>query len=68
MVSIKLYTIKILFLCHLLLGKSGIKAPRRALDELNIRLEALKTQKAVNRFNELSKSGENVAAALHLTC
>jgi hypothetical protein len=41
---------------------------RQALQENNIRLEALDTHKAVRRFNELSKAGENVAAALHLTC
>ena len=53
-------------------GAAGLmKVPdttRRALEELNIRVEALNTQKAVQRFNELSQTGENVAAALHLTC
>ncbi len=53
-------------------GASGLmKVPeqtRQALQENNIRLEALDTHKAVQRFNELSKAGENVAAALHLTC
>jgi len=38
------------------------------LSEHGIRLETLDTQKAVSRFNELSKAGANVAAALHLTC
>ena len=53
-------------------GASGLmKVPeqtRRALQEHNIQLEALDTYKAVQRFNELSKAGANVAAALHLTC
>jgi hypothetical protein len=31
-------------------------------------LEVFDTYKAVGRFNELSRAGENVAAALHLTC
>lgn len=38
------------------------------LSEHGIRFEALDTQKAVGRFNELSKAGANAAAALHLTC
>jgi hypothetical protein len=41
---------------------------RRALQQSNIQLEALDTRKAVQRFNELSQAGTNVAAALHLTC
>jgi len=41
---------------------------RRALQEHNIQTEALDTHKAVERFNELSQAGVNVAAALHLTC
>jgi hypothetical protein len=41
---------------------------RRALQEENIQLEAIDTHKAVQRFNELSQAGANVAAALHLTC
>lgn len=41
---------------------------RRALQEEDIQLEALDTHKAVQRFNELSQAGANVAAALHLTC
>lgn len=53
-------------------GASGMmKVPRRtrqALLEANIRLEALDTGKAVERFNELSQTGAGVAAALHLTC
>ena len=53
-------------------GVSGLmKVPdrtRQVLQERNIRLEALDTYKAVQRFNELSQAGVNVAAALHLTC
>jgi hypothetical protein len=53
-------------------GASGLmKVPdetRQALQEHNIQLEALDTGKAVQRFNELSQEGTNVAAALHLTC
>jgi hypothetical protein len=41
---------------------------RQILQKHNINLEALDTHKAVQRFNELSRSGANVAAALHLTC
>jgi hypothetical protein len=53
-------------------GAYGVmKVPRetrKALLEDNIQLEALKTGQAVDRFNELSQAGANVAAALHLTC
>jgi hypothetical protein len=53
-------------------GASGImKVPeqtRQALREQGIRVEALDTYKAVQRFNELSEGGEKPAAALHLTC
>jgi hypothetical protein len=53
-------------------GAYGVmKVPRetrKALLEDNIQLEALKTGAAVERFNELSQAGANVAAALHLTC
>lgn len=53
-------------------GASGLmKVPeetRQVLQEHDIQLEALDTDKAVQRFNELSQAGENVAAALHLTC
>ena len=53
-------------------GASGLmKVPektRRVLQEHKIRLEALDTYKAVQRFNELSQTDANVAAALHLTC
>ncbi|MHC4644960.1 MAG: Mth938-like domain-containing protein [Planctomycetota bacterium] len=41
---------------------------RQALLEHNIQAEVLDTRKAVHRFNELAKQGENIAAALHLTC
>jgi hypothetical protein len=53
-------------------GASGLmevtKETRGVLEETGIRIEAYGTKKAVERFNELLKSGENVAAAFHLTC
>ena len=53
-------------------GASGLmKVPektRQVLQENDIQLQALDTSEAVQRFNELSQAGENVAAALHLTC
>ncbi|MHC4659506.1 MAG: MTH938/NDUFAF3 family protein, partial [Planctomycetota bacterium] len=53
-------------------GASGLmKVPgqtRKVLQQNDIQLEALDTHKAVQRFNELSDQGANVAAALHLTC
>ena len=53
-------------------GATGLmKVPdqtQQVLQEHDIQLEALDTYKAVQRFNELSQAGENVAAALHLTC
>lgn len=53
-------------------GASGLMGvpdgTRQVLQEHNIQLEALDTYKAVQRFNELSQTGVNVAAALHLTC
>lgn len=53
-------------------GASGLmKVPeqtRLALQEHGIRMEALDTKKAVQRFNELSQTDTNAAAALHLTC
>ncbi len=53
-------------------GASGLmKLPeetRQVLQEHNIQTEALDTRKAVERFNELSQAGVDVAAALHLTC
>lgn len=41
---------------------------RELIQQHNIQLEALDTYKAVERFNELTRTGINVAAALHLTC
>lgn len=41
---------------------------REVLLEEDIQLEAVDTAKAVERFNELSKTSVNIAAALHLTC
>ena len=53
-------------------GASGLmKVPDRThqvLQKHNIQLEAFDTYKAVQKFNELSEVGVNVAAALHLTC
>ena len=53
-------------------GASGImqvpEDTRQALQQKGIELEAFNTHKAVERFNELSQRGTNVAAALHLTC
>lgn len=44
------------------------EATRQGLGQHEIQLEAHDTRKAVERFNELSLTGVNVAAALHLTC
>ena len=41
---------------------------RQVLQQQNIALIALKTDEAVEKFNELSEKGRDVAAALHLTC
>jgi len=53
-------------------GASGLmKVPEKTgqvLQEHDIQLETFDTRKAVERFNELSQAGVNVAAALHLTC
>jgi hypothetical protein len=53
-------------------GASGFmkiaEKTRQILQEHGIELKALDTYKAVQRFNELTKTGVNVAAALHLTC
>jgi len=53
-------------------GASGLmKVPEetcQVLQEHDIQLETFETSKAVERFNELSQAGVNVAAALHLTC
>ncbi len=53
-------------------GASGLMKvagkTQRILREHDIELEAFGTREAVQRFNELSQAGANVAAALHLTC
>jgi len=53
-------------------GASGLmqvpEQTRQLLQENGIELEALDTQKAVQRFNELAQAGADVAAAMHLTC
>jgi hypothetical protein len=53
-------------------GASGImdvpENTQQELTKLGIKVEIYDTQQAVTRFNELAKSGENTAAALHLTC
>ena len=53
-------------------GASGLmKIPnetRHVLLEEDIQLEAVDTARAVERFNELSQTDVNIAAALHLTC
>ncbi len=53
-------------------GASGMmdvpETTQQFLKENNIQLEAMGTYKAVEKFNELSEGGVNVAAALHLTC
>jgi uncharacterized protein len=40
----------------------------QALAERGIRMEAMTTDRAVRRVNELLAEGANAAAALHLTC
>ena len=53
-------------------GASGMmdvpESMQQELKEFGIELEVYDTSRAVKRFNELAKKGENVAAALHLTC
>ncbi len=53
-------------------GASGMmkisEDTQQVLQQQNIELIALDTNDAVARFNELAEKGENVAAALHLTC
>ncbi|MFZ2146276.1 MAG: Mth938-like domain-containing protein [Sedimentisphaerales bacterium] len=53
-------------------GASGLMKvsdeARQVLLKEDIRLEAFNTGKAVERFNEISQTGVNTAAALHLTC
>jgi hypothetical protein len=38
------------------------------MESAGIQVEVLTTDRACERFNELMKKGERVAAALHLTC
>ena len=53
-------------------GASGLMKisddTRQRLQQEGIELIALDTHKAVQKYNELAQQGENVAAALHLTC
>lgn len=53
-------------------GESGLmkisEDTESVLQQEGIELIALDTHRAVTRFNELAEKGENVAAALHLTC
>jgi hypothetical protein len=53
-------------------GASGLmkvsESVGQVLLEQGIELFKANTNKAVEKFNELSEKGENVAAALHLTC
>lgn len=41
---------------------------RQILKQHNIQIETFDSYKAVQKFNEFSEAGVNVAAALHLTC
>lgn len=53
-------------------GASGLMEipheTRQVLKKHKIQLEMHDSYKAVQKFNELSEAGVNVAAALHLTC
>ncbi|MHC4324298.1 MAG: Mth938-like domain-containing protein [Planctomycetota bacterium] len=53
-------------------GASGLmkvsENVNQILPEHGIELFAANTSKAVAKFNELAQKGQNVAAALHLTC
>ncbi len=53
-------------------GASGLMEipdeTRQALKKRNIHLEMYDSYKAVQKFNEISEAGVNVAAAIHLTC
>ena len=53
-------------------GASGLMdvpdQTRQALKKRDIQLEMHDSYKAVQKFNELSEAGVNVAAANHLTC
>jgi hypothetical protein len=40
----------------------------QVLQEHGIELFQANTSKAVEKFNQLAEKGENIAAALHLTC
>lgn len=54
------------------MGTTGQMLPEpgldRALADRGIEMEAMRTDAAVARFNELLQQGASVAAALHLTC
>lgn len=41
---------------------------KRFLEEQNIDYEAMTTDRAIQRFNELEEQGTRVAGAFHLTC
>ncbi len=43
-------------------------AARQTLESNGVRLEALDTRRAVDRFNELAEQHADVAGAFHLTC
>ncbi len=53
-------------------GASGMmkisEDTRQTLQQQNIELIAVDTNKAVDKFNGLAREGQDVAAALHLTC
>ncbi len=53
-------------------GASGLMdvpdQTRQVLKKHKIQIETFDSYKAVQKFNELSEAGVNVAAALHLTC
>lgn len=53
-------------------GASGLmeipNKTRQALKKRKIQLEMHDSYKAVQKFNEFSSAGVNVAAAIHLTC
>ena len=53
-------------------GASGVMEipdeTRQALKNHNIQLEMYDSYKAVQKFNEFTEAGVNVAAAIHLTC
>jgi len=53
-------------------GASGLMdvpdQTRQALKKRNIQIETFDSYKAVQKFNEFSEAGVNVAAAIHLTC